>query len=151
MSIINEALKKAGKQQDFLKTEAKRFISRRWLIYIGSGVICVLGIILAVTYLKPVAFDSIFAPEVSAPELVSKPQAARNTFQLKEVEIEVPKSPTPDFNLKGILYDQQKPMAIINNRIVEEGAVVGGAQILEIQPELVRLSREGEEFELKIK
>jgi hypothetical protein len=42
-------------------------------------------------------------------------------------------------------------MAIINNRIVEEGALINGAQLLEIQPNYVRLSLKGEELQLKIK
>jgi len=56
-----------------------------------------------------------------------------------------------DFRLSGILYDKQKPLAIINERIVGKGALIKGAKLLEIQPNYVRFSLKGKEFKLKIK
>jgi hypothetical protein len=87
---------------------------------------------------------------VSLQEMMPETKASKSIFDLRGIDIENPLK-VSDFRLSGILYDNQKPMAIINNRIVEEGALINGAQLLEIQPNYVRLSLKGEELQLKIK
>jgi len=56
-----------------------------------------------------------------------------------------------DFHLSGILYDKKEYLAIINKRVLGEGALISGARVLEIQPDRVRFSRNGKEFTLKVK
>ena len=196
MSIINDALKKAqnnrqlfqNKSSQFLnkvdeiKTDAERFILKRWLIWTWTTVMCLLGIILAVnSFKKPAVFHSAeeltlapaeeltLAPAeeltlTPAEELTLAPQELilntkvqketeilPSVFPAKETEIADIPEKAPVFNLKGILYDNRRPLAIINNRIVGKGALINGAQILDIQPDYVKLSLKEEEFTLEIK
>ncbi len=144
MSIINDALKKVETAKP-----ASRNKPQRWFVFSGTTVACLLVIIVAMNFFKspaertPVASVSIqkAAPAIETPYTV---------FDLRKIDIEIARR-SSDFHLSGILYDQQKPMAIINQRIVGEGALVNGAELLEIQPNHVRLSLKGKEFTLKIK
>ncbi|MCD6221003.1 hypothetical protein J7K25_02450, partial [bacterium] len=49
----------------------------------------------------------------------------------KEVFIE------PEFNLSGIVYDDKKPIVILNSKVVEEKKYLGEYQIYKIFPEKV--------------
>jgi len=53
------------------------------------------------------------------------------TKKKKEVFIE------PEFNLSGIIYDDKKPIVILNNKVVEEKTYIGEYQIYKIFPEKV--------------
>ena len=141
MSIINDALKKAGtKNQPYQLAQPTR---KKWPFWMAAGAACLLGMTLAINFFDT---SSDFLPvEQASSEVV--PESA---FQLKEVDYERTLKVT-DFNLSGILYDNQKPLALINDKIVEEGAFIGEAKLLEIHPDYVRLSLKGEELTLKIK
>ena len=158
MSVINDALKKAEKEKqisqnsplqvfskiDEIRTGTKRYVLRRWLILTGAGVLCFLGIILLAPFFKqPV--DSIVVPEVASSKEVPLP-----AFQLRKIDVETPLD-SSGFQLSGVLYDNQRSLAIINDRVVEEGVLINGAKLLEIQPNSAKLSLNGEEFTLKIK
>ncbi len=153
MSVINDALKKAEKEkqisqnrppQIFNKIDGIKTGTRRWFVWAGTGVLCFLGIILLTSSFKqPV--DSIVVPEVASPKEVSLP-----AFQLRKIDVEIPLD-SSGFRLSGVLYDNQRSLAIINDRVVEEGALINGAKLLEIQLNSVKLSLNGEEFTLKIK
>lgn len=144
MSIINDALKKANKIGINIKTDTKRFSTKKWLIWTGAGIVCLLGLFLVINSFKE------SGKYVSLQEMMPETKASKGVFDLRGIDIESPLR-VSDFRLSGILYDSQKPMAIINNRIVEEGALINGARLLEIQPNYVRLSLKGEELQLKIK
>ncbi len=159
MSIINEALKKAEKEKqssrfssrrilgklDGLKTDARRSLLRRWVLWTGTGAACLLGFILAAHSFKEpaqsVSVEEAIAAGIEAPASIFRPGKTNAQASL---------SPS-HFRLKGILYDKEKPLAIINGRIVGENALIDGARLLEIQPHYVRLSFKGEELTLKIK
>jgi type II secretory pathway component PulC len=49
------------------------------------------------------------------------------------------------FTLKGILWDYQKPLAIVNGEVVKEGDMMEGVKIKQIEPNYVVLEAEGEE------
>jgi len=158
MSIINDALKKAGKNKQFslnkspqllckldgLRTDTKRFVLKRWLIFAGAGAVCLLGVLLAINSFK----SPVDSPPVL--ETAAKIKASLHLFPPKETNVTAPLN-LSGFRLSGILYDKQKPLAIINERIVGKGALIKGAKLLEIQPNYVRLSLKGKEFKLKIK
>ena len=144
MSIINDALKKANRVGVNIRTDAERTSTKKWLIWTGAGIVCLLGLFLAINSFKE------SREYVSLQEMMPETKASKSAFDLRGIDIESPLK-VSDFRLSGILYDNQKPMAIINNRIVEEGALVNGARLLEIQPNYVRLSLKGEELQLKIK
>lgn len=146
MSIINDALKKAGRIGINIKTDTKRSSTstKKWLIWTGAGIVCLLGLFLVINSFKE------SGKYVSLQEMMPETEFSKSVFNLRGIDIENPLR-VSGFRLSGILYDNQKPMAIINNRIVEEGALINGAQLLEIQPNYVRLSLKGEELQLKIK
>lgn len=52
--------------------------------------------------------------------------------------------------LKGILWDSKKPLAIINEEVVEEGSIIKGIKIKKIEPDHVILEAEGKEEILSI-
>lgn len=54
------------------------------------------------------------------------------------------------FNLEGVVWDAQKPLARINGRNVRKGDVIDGAQIASIEPHEVRLRIGGRELPLRI-
>ncbi|MBL7084754.1 MAG: hypothetical protein ISS43_01415 [Candidatus Omnitrophica bacterium] len=151
MSIINDALKKAEKEKQASQNKLGQFMnkvdgmklqkvaSKRWLVWAGLGIICLLGVILA---------NNSFKGPVQ-PGVVQK-EASSRAFGMRKIDIELPRRAS-DLNLSGILYDQEKPMAIINKRVVAKGAFVSGAEILEIQPNYIRVSFKGKELTLKVK
>lgn len=149
MSIINDALNKAGKQQlpqgnspqilTEIEKGSPRPVSRRWLIWISAGVLCLAGLFLITNSFKGTSERHEVLPETQG-----------SAFNIREVDFEMPFKAS-DFKLTGILYDEQKPMAIINNRVVEEGALINGAELLEIQPNYVMVSYKGKEVKLKVK
>lgn len=140
MSIINDALKKAEKTSQLSRNNSPK---KRWLFWAAAGAVC-----LSVVFLATAVFKGP-TDSVSVEETIAKPELPGSAFKMREIDLNLPLKST-DFKLSGILYDEQKPMAIINNRVVEEGALIDGAQLLEIQPNFVRFSRRGKEFTLKI-
>ena len=87
---------------------------------------------------------------VGKEELASDQVATKNVFGLREIDFELPRK-APSFNLSGIVYDQDRPLAIINNRVVEQGALISGAELMEIQPNYVKLLHQEKEITLKVK
>lgn len=66
------------------------------------------------------------------------------------------RSPAPDaanaesLSLQQILISSTRKIAIINEKIVTEGASVSGARIIEITDEWVRVKRRGRSMTLKV-
>jgi type II secretory pathway component PulC len=50
-----------------------------------------------------------------------------------------------ELTLKGILWDSQRPLAIIDEEVVREGSIIKGMKIKKIEPDHVVLEVEGEE------
>ncbi len=159
MSIINDALKKAEREKqtaqnkpgrilskiDKMKTDTERYLLRKWPIWVGTGVVCISAVFLAINSFKRPS-DS-----VSPQDTVTNPQ---NIFHLRKIDpvpLEKSLQRASDFHLSGILYDEEKPLAIINNRIVVEGALIDGARLLDIQADYVKVSLKGKEFSLRVK
>lgn len=55
-----------------------------------------------------------------------------------------------DLYLEGIIWDDIKPMAIINDEVVSAGDKIRGVEIVDIQKDKVILSYQDEIFELKM-
>jgi len=62
-------------------------------------------------------------------------KAGKNT-ELKNKKIEQ-KVIQVELNLSGIVYDNKKPIVILNNKVVEEKEYVGEYQVYKIFPERV--------------
>lgn len=61
----------------------------------------------------------------------------------------VPVAP-PAMAITGIVWGSQKPMAIINGRLVGIGDVVGDAEIVAVERGAVRVRVQGQEFVLTV-
>lgn len=171
MSIINDALKKAEKSKQpiseqksqavknfgnfgHIKSDMKTYFLKRRLLrffWSATALVCLLGIILAVkAFYTPSEEFVLKSPLAENQEMGLQKKAPMNILGLRKVDIEIP-AHDPNFKLSGILYDEQRPLAIINEKVIEEGALVNGARLLEITPDSVRLSYREEEFTLSIK
>ena len=53
------------------------------------------------------------------------------------------------FTLEGLLWESDRPQAIVNGRIVEKGGNVQGAEVLAIDQKGVRMRYKGQEFILR--
>jgi hypothetical protein len=160
MSIINDALKKTEKYKVRYPDKAIKdasLLKRRLLPLAGLSLVAFVVAILAISYFKrppEVIVADYAAPVVSErqvfEEAIPEIELSEEVFAARAVDIE-PAEARAGFNLSGILYDQQKPFAIINTQVVEEGAFIDQAKILEIQPGYVKIAHQGEEIILKIK
>lgn len=163
MSIINDALKRAAKNKNLfhnppapifnvineIKTGTQRFFLRKWLVWAGAGAACLLGIVLVTTTVKQ-PDNSVSLSEPDSREILPKEKQQPQSVAAKKNRLFF-SSRYDDFNLSGILYDQQKPLAIINERVVAEGSLINGAKLLQIKPNSVELSLKGKEFTLRVK
>ncbi len=73
-----------------------------------------------------------YKPLISKPEKVAMPQC-------------------PELILNGIMYLAERPQAIINNSVVEEGDTVSGAKVLNIKKNTVVLNFNDVEISLSLK
>jgi hypothetical protein len=62
----------------------------------------------------------------------------------------VRKASLPFLSLEGIVWDEKKPLALINNKILSEGDVVREAKIVKISKKEVKLIFQGREFTLRV-
>jgi len=70
-------------------------------------------------------------------------------FQTKH-PISVTKKVSPQWRLSGIVYNNQTPLAIINNKPVRTGDIVNGARVVAIQVKMVTLEYNGTLFNLTV-
>jgi hypothetical protein len=152
MSIINDALKKAAREKQLFPNKSGQILSevksmnkaehktliKRLFIWTGVGLTALLVAILVVNYFT--GFE----------EVATNSTIDQSVFHLKSIDIETAQE-ISNFHLTGIVYDKQKPYAIINQHIVGEGTLVNGAKLLEIHPDFVKLSIDGKEHKLTIK
>jgi len=67
------------------------------------------------------------------------------------VPIVIEKNMQSGVNLTGILWDKDKPLAIIDGNVVKKGNRVGDKQVVDIKRDRIILSDGGELFEVKLK
>jgi len=60
------------------------------------------------------------------------------------------RQPTVTWNLDGIIYNATAPLAIINNRTVGVGDVIGGATVVKIDKTKVTLDHNGSSVTLRV-
>lgn len=93
---------------------------------------------------QPVAADPSAPVYAALAEEAAKLSVERDPF------FPVPKVAASSIVLNGILWDENKPTAIINNEIVQVGQSVNGKVIVGIRKDRVILSDGSKEFELKM-
>jgi hypothetical protein len=85
------------------------------------------------------------------------PEYALNKFRLERIKNSpvnknvVVKAPKKDpWILNSILYSSNRQHAIINNKLVRKGEVIGGAKLVSLKPDSVRLISRGKVVDLKL-
>lgn len=154
MSIINDALKKAEKEKkriahpqisltntmENLKRDTQRFALRKYLFWTSTGVFCLLGVMLLINTNTRIPKKTLQA-NITLP-LVAVQENTRQTISAAD-------SPAI-FRLSGIIFEKEKPLAIINEAILTEGGFIDGAEVVEIGPDSVKLSFKDRELVLEM-
>ncbi|MBN2097764.1 MAG: hypothetical protein JW714_04720 [Candidatus Omnitrophica bacterium] len=155
MSIINQALKKAEQEKQTRAHAQNRTTFQKSSAQISLLIICLLAVFLASRSLHNFSNALSLDQRSSASEITQQPQAfpqetAASSRAMRRIEIEQPAG-SAILSLSGIIYDQDKPLALINQQVVNTGSLISGARVMEIQPDSVRLSFQGEQFTLQLK
>ncbi len=155
MSIITEALKKAEKDSVVLRTPTglhrKRHTSKFFLIFFA---ILSLGSI----YFYIITKDTDTIQTTSQPpeiikieevkqDIVEKPQSILE----KPAQITERNALTATTTLNGIMYAKNKPLAVINDIMMEEGEEIGDIRVVKIRPASVDVERSGRILTLRLK
>ncbi|MEJ2745576.1 MAG: hypothetical protein P8123_07835 [bacterium] len=59
-------------------------------------------------------------------------------------------SAPPPLRLSGVLWDESKPLAILNGKPLTVGEEIGGAKVIRINPDGVKVRYNGMEYALKV-
>jgi len=77
-------------------------------------------------------------------------QFKRNPFEAPVAQSPKPLSPAASISLTGIVWDKDRPMAIINGKIVKAGDRVAGCNVVEIKETSVLLTDGLKDIEVKL-
>jgi type II secretory pathway component PulC len=86
-------------------------------------------------------------PRVATTPQAFKPATPYLPAPLEAVKKKIKQVAIP-FELNGIMFSDNDKSALVNNKIVQEGDTVDGAQVTRISEESVELSREGKTITL---
>ncbi len=154
MSIILEALKKVTKEEpiDYTVVSDLRFSQTAKILFISLSTILAGSVLLFflikftnATISQEKASSPVTAEGYVPPVTIQKPEIPQaNIFKIK--------MPNPKLTLNGIIYGIGKPAAIIENKILEEGASIKGVTVEKIYSDKVELLNEtsGETFTLRV-
>ena len=138
-------------------------------LVVFSAVVLTGGLIAALLY---ITHSNVKPPSIDKPPVdkhLTITHISSKEKALPEEEISVPKKKEvteifTDFvdkktekekislpHLNGIMYSPDNPQAVINGVMVSEGEVIDGCTIMKILPNKVRITAEGEEFELELR
>lgn len=181
MSIINEALKKAQEtnqqrvnvaadrapapnagapsntqisplpavsRPDFKWSgQAKRFLPVLITVIIISG-----ALVYSKSFFRKISPAANLLP-VSSPSAPAKAEPIKEeTRQTSAPGLPAKNTPDlPNLNLTGIVYDNERPYAIVNNKVMSKGDMIDGATLIEINRESVKFVFNDKEFELSSK
>lgn len=81
--------------------------------------------------------------------LVLEDLKRKNPFTKDHSEIYKYKFTSGTLNLSGVIYDEKRPLAIINGQIVAEGEMVDNKRVIKITPTEVVLKDKEKEYHLK--
>src|SRR3989338_3154994 len=172
MSIINDALKKAGNLKDLEPLHGQGelrqnigFEVQKKQRQINWGPIFVLMVLFLITgpliapvfstsFKRPVFFGSSAPSKASYEvpiEAASVPastslQNRKTQFGLEEIPMAVP----PKLNLTGIVFSQEGSYCILNDKVMRTGEESGGAKLTKVSPGEVKLLYQGEEITLSV-
>ncbi len=161
MSIVNDALKKAGKEFEDKnqKTgagaaasgkEAYSSSDRKWTVLITISLVVIASLFGSLILYKNMSRIDAGYVSSGPGKSVSAIQSALNNMEKRTVL----KAMRPqDFaKLNGIVYGDQGKWAIVNDRIVKEGDKLLGGEIISITRDLVKIEKnDGSEVTLSLK
>ncbi|MEA3560214.1 MAG: hypothetical protein U9R31_00375 [Candidatus Omnitrophota bacterium] len=171
MSIIDDALKKAVRQKGrpYKKLIVNTNLSvkknpRIWIIpgFLTIGFFFLIGYFLTGIDTKRIAPKPLIANERTTEDFLAPLPAKKNIIPVeKETVISAAENPAatpkndivkehkpPELFLSGIIYENEEPLAFINNQIIKKGELVEGAKVVDIEPNRVLLTFEEEELSL---
>lgn len=164
MSIIQEALKKAQVEYQVKKTPKTNISFSRRRPMSKTRISKTISLILAITVFIAIVLVArmflVYAPQSlvikkSTPEPPAKIVAPESIVKSKEKLVVTPVAPAlppaPKFILNGIMYLENKPLAIINGYILEEGDSLNGATVLAIDKDYVLLNVKDDKVRLNLK
>lgn len=147
MSIISEALSKAqttrtqtgadqerpgAKETPSPKGEAKKIL----LLILILSLAGVVYLYHPSFFSRPLASSQYPTKDAGFEAMETAPAAARNT--------NLPR-------LTGIMYSRESPCALINGKLVGEGARTGNFTVEKVSPNSVIISRDGQQYELRMR
>ena len=157
MSIVNDALKKAGKDFEFkgqnranLNQEAMPSSDRKWTAIITISLVIVASLFGSLVLYKNMArFNAGSTRDDS-----SKPdyaiQSTLNNIEQKSTPRALESKDVVKLN--GIVCGNEGNWAIVNNRIVKEGDNILGGEIVSITKDSVKIAKkDGSEIVLSLK
>lgn len=149
MSIVNDALKKAGKEFDFNAEDRNAYPlqnpDRKWTAIITASLV-----IIASLFGSLILYNKIFAGPGFKPGPAAEMQSTLNSIERKDMAR--PMKQQDIVKLNGIVYGDEGKWAIVNNRIVKEGDTLLGGEITAIARDSVRIQKsDGSEIILSLK
>ncbi len=166
MSIINEALKKAGKEKESthsmpilqirnsapkMGASVKRSSFNWGPLFVILVLLLITGPIVAPLFSTPFKRGELMHSEVVAPANVSP---APRQFLIEESPLFQPAiSPLvdpPHLSLTGIMRSPNDAYCILNNKIVKTGESIQEAKLIRVEPDHVVLDFKGREITLSL-
>jgi len=161
MSIVNDALKKAGKEFEYKDQNtgagaaafSKEFYSssdRKWTVIITVSLVIIASLFGSLILYKNMSRIEAGYVSSGSDKSVSAIQSVLNNMEQKTV---LRAMRSQDFaKLNGIVYGDQGKWAIVNNKIVKEGDKLLGGEIISITRDLVKIEKnDGSEVTLSLK
>jgi len=173
MSIINEALKKAGveKESDMLRKNMQLEFQKKkpgvnWgPVFVVLVLLLITGPIVVPIFSTPFRSSSLrenlsshasqgVPPLATAERLPpARPEVTRQAqFSIEETMLQntnhPPTAVMPDFSLSGIVFSPKDSYCLLNNKIAKVGDTISGAKLVRISSDQVVLDYEGQEIVL---
>lgn len=173
MSIINEALKKAGREKaqadgykiDVGVEDARKNLNhefRRRTDGANWGPLFILVVLVLVT--APLVAPTVggwmrqWPSSTSSVELASAPASTKQAqFTIEEAPLFSPAASVPTFvarsgfNVSGVMVSPSGSYGIINDQVVRPGERIDGAKLVEITPDKVVLEIDGQMKEIPVR
>ena len=154
MSIVNDALKKAGKEFESNVGDGHACplppSDKKWIAIITASLVIIASLFGSLILYKNIpGFNPGYASNKSG-KPVSVIQSTLNNIEQKTAARAMKSQDAAKLN--GIVYGDEGKWAIVNNRIVKEGDKLLGGEITSITKDLVKIEKnDGSEIVLSLK
>lgn len=154
MSIVNEALKKAGKEFDTIDTslpsKEHENAEKNWILVGVLALVLVASVFGSMILYKNISKTGRQSGQAAIKNAHPEVQIALNQAEKKVIQKAI--KPGYAAKLSGILYGPQNRWAIVNDNIVKEGDNILGGEVVAITKESVKIEKvNGEEVVLNLK